>query len=401
MDTKTSRRKIFIIVIVTTVIAGVGFFFFGLLLPTAPTADGEPTSFFGRLPIIGGRVGSKVTEAPPATQQPVPGETPGVAEQRRLIQITDEPIIGPAISESGEKIFYYRKRDGHLVSNNFTGGQEETISNLTILNILEVLWSPDRKNAVVTYQDGEIIKRFITEATSTPKVTFLPQESENPAWSPDNNTIFWMTRQEENRTLTSASRNGQNPRGRGFTTPIPDLQPIALTPDIVALIPKTASFYETPLFVLNLKTLAQNTALFTFGLTAINDTDPKSQLVLYNSTNRLGAMQDIHAADLQSGKDTSWPIKTLPEKCVFAKDGTALFCAVPKEIPARGMPEVWYKGQVSFSDAFFRIDLNTSKAEQILSESGYDAVYLATSADKKFLFFTDKKTSFLYSLLLD
>jgi len=401
MEKGSRIKKIVVIIAIILVIAGISLFLLLLFLPKAPTTR-EPTSFFDRLPLIGRRAGPQIpTGAPSAIPQPASEETADAERRRRLIQITNEPVIGPAVSEDSRRILYFRKRDGHLVNNSFIGGNEQTTSNLTILNILDVAWSPLRNRAVVTYQDGEILKKFITEATSTPKVAFLPQEAQSPVWSPDGNSIFWMTRQNQTYTLTSASRDGQNPKSRGFTTPIPDLQPLITTPDTAALIPKTASIFETPLFLLNLKNLAQNTALFAFGLTAITDENPKTQLISYAATNRLGVLEDLHTFNVQSGQDTSWPVKTLPEKCVFSKEATELFCAVPKEVPARSLPEIWYKGQTSFSDSFFRFDLKTNKAEQILGESGQDAVSLAVSPDNKYLFFLDKKTSFLYSLLLE
>lgn len=402
MEQNPRYRKLIIVIITTLVIAGIGFLLIWLFTPPAPTREGEPTSFFGRLPIVGRRAGPEVQREVPATvPQPTPGEIPSAEEKRRLIQITNEPVIGPVIDETRQKVLYYRKRDGHLVAASFTGGQEETISNTTILNITDVVWSPDRKRAVVTYQDGELLKKFVTEATSTPKVSFLPQESHSPAWSPDSRALFWMTRQDKNYTLTSASPDGRTPKSRGFTTPIPDLLLAMLTPEKAALVPKTASISETPILVLNIKTLVQNTVTSGFGMTTINDNGPKTELIAYGSTNKLGAMQNIHTLDIQSGKDTEWALKTLTEKCVFSDGSEKFFCAVPQEIPARDMPEAWYQGRISFSDTFFRVDLKTNKAEQIFGASGLDAVSLTVSADNRYLFFVDKKIGFLYSLALE
>ena len=381
------------------VIGGIAVFLF--YQQAAPSPAGvTPTSIFGRLPIIGGRVGP--TPTPEGGERPggeVPAPSPE-AISRRSIQLTDEAVVGPAFDEKLQKILYYKKSDGHLVSQSIGGGNEETISNLTILNILEVLWSPDMKKTIILYQDGGTIKKFITDATSTPKVAFLPQESTTPAWSPDGKSIWWLAKQAEIYTLISADINGKNQKKLDLTTPMPELKLSVIAPDLALLVPKTASFFETPLFLFSLKTAGLNPVLTGFGLLAASDPNPKTQNIVYTRTSRVGTLDDLHLLDFKSGKDTSWPLKTLATKCAFSRGSKLLFCAVPKNPPARDLPEAWQKGKVSFTDAIYRIDLATSKAEEIFHEGG-DVISLIVSDDAKKLFFIDKTTGFLYGLSLE
>jgi hypothetical protein len=174
-----------------------------------------------------------------------------------------------------------------------------------------------------------------------------------------------------------------------------------LTPELLALIPKTVSFFETPLFTLNLRTLSQNTAATNFGMTALSDTDPAAQFIAYSPSSRVGLLQDLHTLDVKTVKDTAWPVKTIAEKCVFGKGAAALFCAVPRTLPARDLPEAWFQGKVSFSDTIVRMNLGTVKAEQIFDEGDYDATGLVVSDDGKRVFFIDKKTGFLYGISLE
>ena len=396
-----NRTTILIISIAVALLAIGGIIFFLFYRQTAPAPGGAtPTSIFGRLPIIGGRIG----------QPPIPeGETPpenGVLPPspeiitRRAIQLSDEAVIGPTFDEKSQKIFYYKKSDGHLVSNSIGGGSEETVSNLTILNILEALWSPDKKKAIIIYQDGSALKKFITEATSTPKVTFLPQESTAPAWSPDGKSIWWLAQQNGTYTLISADISGKNQKKLGLSTPMPELTLSVIAPDLALLIPKTASFFETPLFLFSSKTSVLNPVLTGFGLLAISDPNPKTQNIVYTKTSRAGTLDDLHFLDFKSGKDTSWPLKTLAVKCAFSRDSKLLFCAAPKDLPTRNLPEAWFEGKVSFTDAIYRIDLTTGKAEEVFREGG-DVTSLIASDDAKKLFFIDKKTGFLYGLSLE
>lgn len=397
---ETRNRQILIIFIGVLILGGIGFFLYRLFALEGPTPAGKAPSLFGRLPIIGGRPGPEVPAAPPAEGIPQ-GAVPPREERRRLIQITDEPVIGIALDAKQQKVLYYKKRDGHLLANSFTGGAQETVSNLTILNIIEVLWSPNQRKAVILYQDGEALKKFITEATSTPKVAFLPEAAVSPAWAPDAKTLFWLQRQNQNYTLVSSGPDGKNQKSRGFTTPIPDLQLHLLTPELLALIPKTVSFFETPLFILNLRTLSQNTAAVNFGMTALGDSDAAAQFIAYSPSSRIGTLRDLHTLDVKTGKDTAWPIKTIAEKCVFGQGASALFCAVPRLLPDKDLPEAWFQGKVSFSDTIVRMNLGTGRAEQIFDEGDYDATNLVVSDDGKRVFFIDKKTGFLYGLFLE
>lgn len=398
-----SRTTILIIsaAVAILVIGGIAFFLLRQL--AAPTPGGTtPTSIFGRLPIIGSRVGPS---APPESGAPsAGGVAPPASEEvltRRALQLTAEAVVGPVFNEKSQKIFYYKKSDGHLVSNNPAGGREETISNLTILNILEVRWSPDAKKAIVLYQDGNEVKKFITEATSSPKVAFLPTAATSPVWAGDGKSVWWLAKDNQTYTLVSADVNGKNQRKRGLVTPIPELALSVASPDTVMLVPKTASFFDTPLFLFSLRTLTLNPLFTGFGLTTLSDPNPKLQHIAYTTTSRTGALDTLHILDLKSGKDTSWPLKTLVAKCIFSADSKLLFCAVPKAPPERDLPEAWFAGKISFSDSIYKIDLGSGKAEEIFREGEYDITSLVVSTNAKKLFFIDKKTGFLYGLSLE
>ena len=181
---------------------------------------------------------------------------------------------------------------------------------------------------------------------------------------------------------------------------MPELTLSVIAPDLALLIPKTASFFETPLFLFSSKTSVLNPVLTGFGLLAISDHNPKTQNIVYTKTSRAGTLDDLHFLDFKSGKDTSWPLKTLAVKCAFSRDSKLLFCAAPKDLPTRNLPEAWFEGKVSFTDAIYRIDLTTGKAEEVFREGG-DVTSLIASDDAKKLFFIDKKTGFLYGLSLE
>src|SRR3989344_3966859 len=89
-----------------------------------------------------------------------------------LVQITDFPVVSPGLDKSGDKVLFYKKDGGDLFSSDFSGKEKEKISNLTIVGLVEAIWSGGR--AAVFYLDGETRKGFLH--TSTSSTAALPQD---------------------------------------------------------------------------------------------------------------------------------------------------------------------------------------------------------------------------------
>ena len=79
---------------------------------------------------------------------------------------------------------------------------------------------------------------------------------------------------------------------------------------------------------------------------------------------------------------------------------------MPKFINAGLYPDIWYQGEVSFSDQFWKIDIQTGNATLLLDPltvpggEEIDGIKLALDKDEDYLFFVNKKDSFLWKLEL-
>ena len=105
---------------------------------------------------------------------------------------------------------------------------------------------------------------------------------------------------------------------------------------------------------------------------------------------------------LKDAKEYNLGLKTLPEKCVWSlKEKGIIFCAVPFTLDSADYPDDWYRGKISFKDAIFKINYLTGEnkvvGEEILTLD-FDAINPFLSSDEKYLFFTNKKDSALWSL---
>lgn len=97
-------------------------------------------------------------------------------------------------------------------------------------------------------------------------------------------------------------------------------------------------------------------------------------------------------------------VRTLGEKCVFSKNMSGLFCAVPEALPERGLPDAWYRGEIHFSDSWWRIDTESGAAEKIfLEDSGSNIDVKDPSIDEAGLFvaFLDNTTGAPWVLRLE
>jgi Tol biopolymer transport system component len=108
--------------------------------------------------------------------------------------------------------------------------------------------------------------------------------------------------------------------------------------------------------------------------------------------------------DIKSGNDKSLQVATFSDKCVWANtDNSTIYCAVPKNIPSGIYPDSWYQGISSFTDNFWKINVDTGTTN-LIYETGkndtadVDAMNLRISPDDKYLVFTNKDDLSLWGL---
>ena len=79
---------------------------------------------------------------------------------------------------------------------------------------------------------------------------------------------------------------------------------------------------------------------------------------------------------------------------------------MPKSIATTLYPDAWYQGEVSFSDQIWKIDIQNGTAAMIADPitiaagEEIDGIKLALDQSENYLFFVNKKDSFLWELNL-
>jgi hypothetical protein len=127
--------------------------------------------------------------------------------------------------------------------------------------------------------------------------------------------------------------------------------------------------------------------------------------LVYSNTSRSSVRLNYY--DIKTGLDKNLQLNTLADKCVWGnKDKKVVYCAVPKSISNNNYPDAWYQGVASFSDNFWRIDIEKGTTD-IIYQTGVnedvsvDAMDLRINEDDNFIIFTDKNNLSLWGLQIE
>jgi hypothetical protein len=229
--------------------------------------------------------------------------------------------------------------------------------------------------------------------------TFLPDNVQDMSLSPEAGSVFYLFNVGEGTigtTLNLATGAKVQVFDSAFTEWLshwPNNKMITLTTKPSALVPgymykvdpATKSFSQVLAGVNGLTTL----------------TSPDGKMVLYGDSSL-----SLRTYDTNSKETNLLSVRTLPEKCIWAKSSEIIYCSVPKSPNASLFPDAWYQGEVSFNDQIWKINIETGNTEIIADISAInrgeeiDGIKLSLDEGEKYLFFTNKKDSFLWELKL-
>lgn len=352
----------------------------------------------GRLPQLDGNASEgALTGGPQELQNLKPGESFDVTPEQRIYRITDFPVVSPSLNKTGDKLLFYKKSGGDLISSDFSGGTQEKISNITIVGLMEALWSPARDRSAAFYIDGETKKGFLHNVADY-SVAVLPQNIKSFSWSPDGKSIAYLVRNGDELELILADASGKNPRVI-FRTPILDSVIKWITADKIAFGQSPSGLSEGFIFQYSRSSGTFSKVLGSlYGLSAIwypNGTKMLESHTSFNGKRPLVSLRD------NSGKEIlSLGVATISEKCEFADQNTA-YCAVPSYIlPQWTLPDEYYRGETRTSDALIFIDANKKTAVNVLPEMNFDMANLVIASDKTMLFFVNKTDGTLWGIKL-
>lgn len=332
------------------------------------------------------------------------------AENNKIVAITDEPVIGAALSSDGERIRFYNKDSGNVVDVSFDGSIRNTIFENDLKDLLDVVWSPDRKFVISSFGDN-LEKKFYLYSYITRKSVELKQGIEHVIWNNQGDKIIYKYFNENSK---ERSINISRPNGKEWRKLV-DLND-KFRKVSFAHVPQTLfvsywnypdSFSETSLNKISLLEERDNSSqeLLRGRFGANYLWSPNGRKLLVSSVEKGSNKLKLEIGDVDSGDYRDLMAPTLTDKCIWLKDNKSVLCAMPSKIPDGSvMPNDYQDKKIFTKDTFWKIDTENGKKERIVElenlEEEYDASKLILSPKENLLFFTNRLDDKIYMIVL-
>ena len=320
----------------------------------------------------------------------------------------------PPLTEFAPALRYVERATGNIYQTFADKIEEKKFSVTIIPMVYEALFGNKGESVIMRYLKGETIITFVgvlpkeflgadTTASNEIKGSFLPEGIKDLSLSSDATSVFYLftSGNNEDNIIGTTLNLINNKKVQVFDSPFTEW--LSSFPNS-----KMISFTTKPSFGIPgyMYAIDPNNKNYNFnkilgkinGLTTL--TSPNGKLVLY-SDDKLSL--NVYHTDTKVSDALG--IRTMPEKCVWNKISDAVYCGAPKFIPSGQYPDSWYQGEVFFGDQIWKIDIKTGNATiiadpNITNGEDIDSIKLATDDAENYLFFVNKKDSFLWELNL-
>jgi hypothetical protein len=319
----------------------------------------------------------------------------------------------PPPTEFIPTIKYVEKATGNIYQTYADKIDERKLSSNILPTIYESFFgfNKDSESVIMRYlQENNIIETFvrtlpkqilggdIVEDNSTPG-SFLPENITDLSISPDASQIFFLFNVQNSSVGITASSTGDK-KTQIFVSPFTEW--LSQWPNDRMITLTTKPSYNVPGYMYAIDPTKKDFNKILGGINGLTTlTSPSGKMVLYSGNNL-----SIYLYDTTTKNSKFIGLNTLPEKCVWDKTSTSIYCAVPKDIPAGQYPDSWYMGEISFSDDIWKIDIASGNTILVADPTNVqggeeiDGIKLAVDENQKYLFFVNKKDSYLWEFSL-
>ncbi len=410
------RNFILLIIILGLVIIAVFGFLYFQKEPSVPEDSSVGTNFISQFNPFATKPKLPAVTPPADISNQPPSET----TETKLIKVSNMPVAGFTVftkerlkdkgTEFAPALRYVEKASGNIYQTFVDKIEERKFSKTIILKIYDAYFGNRGESVVMRYlkENGKTIETF---AGTLPKEllggeiignneikgSFLPNNVKDISVSPDGSKIFYLFVSGNNIVGTILNLSN-NKKVQVFDSPFTEWLSLWPVKNIITFTTKPSAnipghMYSADTSGKNLTKVLGNIN----GLTTLES--PNGKLVLYGD-NTLS----LYIYHIDSRNSDPLGVKTLPEKCIWGKMSDVAYCAVPKSINPGEYPDVWYQGEVSFGDQFWKIDIKTGNATLLLDPVAItggekiDGVKLALDENENYLFFVNKKDNFLWKL---
>lgn len=292
---------------------------------------------------------------------------------------------------------------------------ERKFSGTVIPKVYEAFFGNNGQSVVMRYlkTDEKTIETFTgslpeehlggdVSETNEVKGSLLPDDIKGVSVSPNTENMLYLFNSGDNTTVGTILNFSTEKKTQVFDSSFSEWLPEWPNSSMLTLTTKPSAVVPGHMYILDLNSSSKNLNRVLSGINGLTTlTSPNGKLVLYGNNSL-----SLSIFNTETKTIGSVGLRTLPEKCVWGKMSDVLYCLAPKTVDAGGYPDVWYQGEVSFEDQVWKIDVATGNTSMILDpitiEGGeeVDGIKLATDEGENYLFFVNKKDSFLWGLSL-
>ena len=437
-----SKRNfiLLIIVLIIIILAVFGFLYFNR--PIGQGAEGTTgTNFFSQFnpfanpkPNINTSTssGSTTTTPPPTTipanvklkkvsSMPIAGFT--IFTKERLVPVVPSTTPPPTttkkitkttapLTEMALALRYVARATGNIYETFADTIQEGQFSTTVIPQVYDAYFGNNGSSVVMrylqTYSDtidtfmGTLPKESLgadTIANNQITGSLLPNDIKSISLSPDNSSMFYLFDSGDNMIGTTLNFT-TNKKVQIFDSPFTEWASVWGNSKTITLTTKPA--YGVPGYAYQMDQNGKNFNQVLGGVNGLTTlASPDGKLILYGDDGL-----NLNIYNTSTNTSTLIGVKTLPEKCVWSSDSATIYCAVPKNIPMNQYPDAWYQGEVSFDDQFWQIDVATGNTTMLVDPitipggQEIDGIKLAVDSGENYLFFVNKKDSYLWEFSL-
>jgi Tol biopolymer transport system component len=312
--------------------------------------------------------------------------------------VVTEQVQWATGGRDSNKSIYYNPEDGHFYEVDYLGNKT-LFSEQAFYEVQNVNWSPAKNRAILEYPDGfKIMYDFEKEKQYT-----LPNNWEDFSWDPEGERIVFkaLSRYPENNWLSISNADSSQARPLEHLGNNADKVTVSWSPhnQVIAF---SATGSPRGAWEQEMILLGQNNENFKSIIIDGRDFQPKwspdgNRLVYSVYSSEYDFQPRLYLVDGNVGNPgankKSLNLATWAHKCAFNKDGSFLYCAVPRDLP-EGAGLVKELAERSRDD-FYKINTETGKVSFLAEGAmgGYNVNNIYLSGDEKYLYFTDHSTS--------
>jgi len=335
----------------------------------------------------------------------------------RLIPLSARAVVGAAVipainASSSDQIIFLERETGLIVEVNLASREKKELARVPVrafINeaVLDFNLKSKKLSVWFSTTSGDERNFFQSSLTLNPAsstIINLPEMAPEPmgpntrgfALSPTHDQ--WFTIEQVGEETIGKIFDVKNPKGRlVFESKINQWLVSWPEKNSIVLTTKPSNRATGYLYLLNPRNNPNTEQKIIGGLNGLTTLiSPDGQKVLYAKS--VAPNLELGLYHRQKNETRILAMATLPQKCVWVTDSTAIYCAVPRTFPLATYPDDYLAGQVSTDDLLWRIEAKDGTARLIWSdEPGLgDTANLVLAQQNQKVIFTNRLTNQLY-----